>query len=104
MSIPVPAIIWPKEFQSMGPDGDPTIVLSADVQVGSVHFLLTALRTHENMRMPDYHADVPREDYEAKLDSMLDEIETLSASIEPELLEISGARYLVWMVPRARIE
>ncbi|HET7335349.1 MAG TPA: hypothetical protein VFI93_09540 [Rhizomicrobium sp.] len=102
MNIPVPPIIWPKEFQAMGPDGDPSIVLSADAQIGGVQFLLTGLRTHEGMRMPDYRADVPREAYEAKLHALLDAIETLSASIEPELLEISGATYLVWMVPRAR--
>jgi hypothetical protein len=61
-----------------------------------------ALRMREGMRTPDYRDDVPAEAYEAAMDSMVIEVEDLVDSREPDLLNINGAQYLLWMVPAAQ--
>jgi hypothetical protein len=99
MLIPAPAIRWPVSFVEEGPVEDPAIMLSGAVEIGSTHFRVSALRMRDGLRMPDYRDGVPESAYEDAMDGMLDDVEDLVDSMEPELLTIGAAQYLLWMVP-----
>lgn len=102
MRIPSPAIQWPAELLSTGPDRDPDILLTGDARVAGIRFRVAALRVRKGLRTPDYRADVPLSDYETALDSMQDDVEDLIGSLSPELVPLNGTDYLLWMVPFAR--
>jgi hypothetical protein len=102
MPIAAPSIQWPANFIEEGPAEDPTILLSAQAGVAGVPFKVSALRMRAGLRTPDYRDDVPKKIYEPALDGMLDDIEDLMDSIEPQLLGINGAQYLLWMMPAER--
>lgn len=102
MPIAAPSIQWPAQFIEEGPAEDPTILLSGRARLAGVGFKVTALRMRAGLRTPDYREDVPKKTYEPALDGMIDDIEDLMDSIEPQLLAIDGAQYLLWMVPAER--
>jgi hypothetical protein len=101
MSIAVPSICWPGEFVSGGPPQDPTILLTAQVRIGEVAFVLSAVRMHAQSREPDYRPDVPRHAYESMIDSMVDDIEDLAESTSLHHVAIDGSQYLLWIIPAA---
>lgn len=101
MSLHAPAIRWPDNFDALGPAEDPRIVLVGEAEIEGVKFIVTAIRMREGMRMPDYLDGVPQSTYEAAIDSMREEIEVLSSTMEPALVPIAGGNYLLWMVPSA---
>ncbi|MDE2111409.1 MAG: hypothetical protein KGJ79_09725 [Alphaproteobacteria bacterium] len=102
MDIRAPSIQWPTALTGAGPDEDPSIMLTGTAKIAGVDFLVSALRMRDGMRIPDYREDVPEKIYETALDNMLDDVEDLVSSMEPELLAINGGRYLLWMVPAAQ--
>jgi hypothetical protein len=99
MSVPAPIITWPTELREAGPSKDPAIMLMGDATIGGVAFKVTALRVREGLRGPDYHDDIPESAYEKAMDGMLDDIEDLVDSMEPERVVMNGAQYLLWIVP-----
>jgi len=99
MTVPAPSIQWPAQFLEGGPVEDATILLTADAQISGTHFKVMALRMRAGMRMPDYRDGIAESAYEAALDGMLDDIEDLVDSLEPELIILERAEYLLWMVP-----
>jgi hypothetical protein len=100
--IEVPPIRWPAVFTESGPAEDPAIVLAGRAEIAGVGFTITALRMRAGFRAPDYRPDVPERIYESTMAEMVDDIEDLTESIEPERIVINGAQYLLWMVPMAR--
>ncbi len=104
MPVPTPSIDWPAAFVEAGPPEDATILLTADAQIAGTVFNVMALRMRAGRRMPDYRDGVAESTYEVALDGMLDDIEDLVGSLEPELIVLNDAQYLLWMVPRARNE
>ncbi|MDE1938576.1 MAG: hypothetical protein KGI68_06110 [Alphaproteobacteria bacterium] len=102
MDIRAPSIQWPAALNSAGPNEDPGIMLTGTARIAGVDFLVSALRMRDGMRIPDYKDDVSEKIYETALNSMLDDVEDLVNSMEPELLAINGGRYLLWMVPVAQ--
>jgi hypothetical protein len=102
MPIPAPTIVWPTTLREEGPQGDPRILLGADAAVGGAAFRVRALRVRRGHRGPDYRDGVPMNAYEDALDGLLDDIEDLVDSIEPESVTIGDADYLLWMVPVGR--
>ena len=104
MTVRAPAIQWPTSFDALGPADDPSILLVGEATLQGVEFVVTAIRMRDGMRMPDYREGVPLDVYEAALDSMREEIETLASTMEPALVPIEGGQYLLWMVPSTRIQ
>ncbi len=102
MSVSAPEIDWPSELKERGPAEDPGILLTGRAKIAGVAFKVSALRMSKGTRMPDYRDEVPEETYEASLDNMPEDIECLVDSIQPELIVLNGADYLLWMVPQAR--
>ncbi len=102
MPTPSPVMKWPAIFREEGPPTDPSILLSGDAEVGGVAFRVSAMRMRTGLRVPDYRDDVSASAYRAAMDSTLDDVEDLVDSIDPELVIIDGAEYLLWMVPAAR--
>ena len=100
MPISAPEIDWPSEFREQGPDEDPAILLTGQAKIAGVAFKVTALRMCKGTRTPDYREHVPEESYEASLDNMPEDIEDLVESIQPELVALNEADYLLWMVPQ----
>jgi hypothetical protein len=84
-----------------GPARDPTILLGAEAMIDGVAFDVRALRVRQGHRGPDFREEVPQSDYQDALDSLLDDIEDLVGSIVLSPVAISGAQYLLWMVPAA---
>jgi hypothetical protein len=101
MPVSAPEIDWPSELKEQGPAEDPGILLAGQAKIAGVTFKVSALRMAKGARTPDYRDEVPEETYEASLDNMPEDIECLVESIQPELISLSGADYLLWMVPRA---
>ena len=81
---------------------DPSIMLTGDAEVAGKPFKVAALRIKERSRDPDFLDSVPESSYEASMNGMLEDVEDLVDSMEPELIVINGAHYLLWMVPSAR--
>lgn len=102
MPVSAPEIDWPGELEEQGPTEDPGIILVGQAKIAGVAFKVSALRMSKGTRMPDYRDEVPEKSYEASLDSMSEDIECLVDSIQPELIALNGADYLLWMVPQAR--
>ncbi len=102
MPIPIPAIQWPAHLAEKGPAEDPAVLLSGQARIGGVSFKVMALRMRDGMRMPDYRPDVSGTLYEDAMEAMVADIEDLVDSMEPELIAVGGASYLLWMVPSAR--
>ena len=96
MPIPAPIMRWPTELDEQGPDGDCAIM------VASKMFKVTALRVGKGSWEPDFRDDIPATAYEVSMNGMVDDVEDLIDSIEPELIVINGAHYLLRMVPSAR--
>jgi hypothetical protein len=92
---------WPTELEEQGPNEDRGIMLVGYAEVAGKAFKVAALRVYKNSRNPDFLDEVPVSAYEASLEGMLDDVEDLVGSIEPELVVINGAHYLLWMVPSA---
>lgn len=101
MPVPAPEIDWPSNFRERGPTEDPGILLTGQAKIAGVAFKVTALRMCKGTRTPDYREQVPEESYEASLVNMPEDIEDLVDSIQPELVALNGADYLLWMVPHA---
>jgi hypothetical protein len=104
MPVPTPSIKWPAAFVEAGPPEDAAILLTADAQIAGIVFKVMALRMRAGLRMPDYRDGVAESTYEVAMDGMLDDIEDLVDSLEPELIVLNGTQYLLWMVPGARKE
>lgn len=101
MTIPTPAIIWPAAFTEEGPPEDASILLTGEARVAGIAFNVMALRMRPGLRTPDYREDVAQSTYESAMDNMVDDIEDLVDSLEPELIVLNAAQYLLWMVPAA---
>jgi hypothetical protein len=101
MPIPAPKMRWPTELHERGPDGDRRIMLVGHAEVAGKEFKVTALRVDKGRREPDFRDDIPASAYEVSMSGMLDDVEDLVDSMEPELVVIDGADYLLWMVPSA---
>ena len=102
MQIPAPAITWPTELVASGPDEDSTILLVGEAKIAGVTFKITALRMRDGMRTPDYLDELSETEYEFEWGGMVEDVEDLVNSMEPQLVTISGAQYLLWIVPSAR--
>ena len=101
MPVRAPLIQWPETLGALGPADDPNILLVGEAWIAGAEFMITAIRMRKGMRMPDYRDGVAPADYEAALDSMLDEIEYLASTMAPALVPMDGGEYLIWMVPSA---
>ena len=102
MPIPAPIMRWPTELHEQGPDGDRAIMLMGHAEVAGKTFKVTALRVGQGSREPDFRDDISASAYEVSMNGMVDDVEDLVESIEPEVIVINGAHYLLWMVPWAR--
>jgi hypothetical protein len=71
-------------------------------EVAGKTFKVTALRVGKGSREPDFRDDIAASAYEVSMNGMVDDVEDLVDSIEPELIVFNGAHYLLWMVPSAR--
>ena len=102
MSIPVPSALWPARFEERGPKGDPTILLVGDAKVGAAVFKVSALRVQRDGWGPDYRQDVAADEYDALLESMMEDVENLVEFGQPALIAMGGGHYLLWMVPSSK--
>ncbi len=102
MPVSAPEIDWPSELYEQGPAEDPGILFAGQAKIAGVSFKVSALRVCKGTRLPDYRDEVPEESYETSLNNMPEDIEDLVESIQPELIALNGADYLLWMVPQAR--
>lgn len=77
-------------------------MLTGQAEVAGKAFKVVAMRVNEGGRDPDFLDNVSISSYEGSMNGMLEDVEDLVDSIEPELIIINGAYYLLWMVPSAR--
>lgn len=101
MPIPAPAIRWPAELIEAGPAEDTTILLVGEADVAGVIFKITALRMRTGMRTPDYLDEQFELEYEVEWGGLVEDVEDLVDFMQPQLVEIKGSQYLLWMVPSA---
>jgi hypothetical protein len=101
MTIPTPAIAWPHALTEEGPPEDASILLSGEARIAGIAFHVMAVRMRPGLRTPDYRDGVASSTYESAMDGMVDDIEDLVDSLEPELISLNAAQYLLWMVPAA---
>ncbi|HEY4124450.1 MAG TPA: hypothetical protein VGM36_07535 [Rhizomicrobium sp.] len=104
MAVPTPAIAWPHALTEEGPPEDAGILLTGEARIAGIAFNIMAVRMHPGLRTPDYRDDLDPGVYENIMDSMVDDIEDLVDSLEPELISLNAAQYLLWMVPAAHDE
>jgi len=102
MSISVPRIEWPAQFEERGPKGDPKILLASDAEVGAVVFKVRALRIQREGWEPDYRRDVAPDEYDAIRESTMEDVQNLVEFGQPALIAMAGGQYLLWMVPSSR--
>lgn len=84
-----------------GPAEDSTILLTGEAEIAGVIFKVTALRMRNGMRMPDYLNERFEAEYEIDWGGLVEDVEDLVDSMEPQLITIGGKQYLLWMVPSA---
>lgn len=101
MPVPAPTITWPAKFVEAGPAEDATMMLICEAEIAGVVFKVTALRMRAGMRTPDYPDELSESEYELELGGMVEDVEDLVDSMRPQLINIGGAQYLLWMVPSA---
>ena len=104
MTVPTPAIAWPRDLSEEGPPEDAGILLKGEARIAGIAFHVTAVRMHPGQRTPDYRDGIAPGAYESTMDGMVDDIEDLVDSLEPELIVLNDAHYLLWMVPAAHGE
>jgi hypothetical protein len=103
LPIPAPTIKWPAEFIEAGPAEDSTIMLIGEAEIAGVMFRVTALRMRVGMRTPDYQDELSESEYEVDWGGMVEDVEDLVDSMKPQLINIGGTQYLLWMVPSASL-
>lgn len=100
MTVPSPHFEWIGDFEEQGPPEDPRILLTGRARLGGTPFLAKAVRVAAGERIPDLRPEVSPAAYdELELDTLLDEFETLAGTIEPELVNIAGAMYVLCVFP-----
>ena len=101
MTIPAPAIQWPLDLRQKGPKNDPTILFVGQATVAGAAFTIAALRVRKDGHGPDFHDDIPEEEYEDSLESMMESVEDLAGSIRLSTIPLNGEQYVLWMVPNS---
>ncbi len=102
MPVSAPPIQWPSQLNEQGPAQDPSVMLTGRAEIAGVAFKVTALRMRDGMRIPDYRDDISEAAYEDAIDCAFEDVEDLVGSLDPRLISLNGAQYLLWLVPLAR--
>lgn len=101
MSIPLLSLDWPAALDEIGPEQDPTILLSGAAQIGRTLFRIMAIRVQPDLRfMPDFQPDA---EYDTDaLETKLEDLAVIADTDHPGEVELAGGRYVVWMTPTPR--
>jgi hypothetical protein len=101
MPIPCPAPAWPKEFLEVGPEADPTILLTAPAEIAGAPYKLVAMRVDPHRLKPDVSPELEEEIYgDYLLDEMLEELGFVQGDIgQSAVVHLVPGWYLMWMVP-----
>jgi hypothetical protein len=100
MPVSLPEPQWPATLMEQGPPEDPAILLGGVAVIGQAPHQLLAMRINPRTLAIDYQPDVDQDVYaDYQLEEMLDELTFMEDIDKSSLVPMSGAAYVLWMMP-----